>query len=171
MRNRVGVTSGIDIRPIALGDIAGFRECVGDVMRERRFLAYLEAFPLDRTAAFVATNIVEGNPHLVAADGDAIVGWCDVRRETIPVYAHCAMLGMGVRAEYRGGGIGERLIRTALAAAKAVGIERVELSVYAQNAAAQALYGKVGFVAEGTRRRGKKLDGAYDDVHMMVYFC
>ena len=32
---------------------------------------------------------------------------------------------------------------------------------------AMALYRKVGFVHEGTRVRGKKLDGEYDDVHMM----
>ena len=30
-----------------------------------------------------------------------------------------------------------------------------------------ALYRKVGFVIEGTRVRGKKLDGEYDDVHLM----
>jgi len=30
-----------------------------------------------------------------------------------------------------------------------------------------ALYRKLGFVHEGTRVRGKKLDGEYDDVHMM----
>ena len=37
----------------------------------------------------------------------------------------------------------------------------------ARNVRAAALYRKVGFVLEGTRIRGKKLDGDYDDVHMM----
>jgi RimJ/RimL family protein N-acetyltransferase len=39
--------------------------------------------------------------------------------------------------------------------------------VYAGNARAAALYRKAGFALEGTRVRGKKLDGEYDDVHMM----
>ena len=39
--------------------------------------------------------------------------------------------------------------------------------MYARNTGAIALYRKVGFTLEGTRVRGKKLDGEYDDVHMM----
>jgi len=160
---------GVCVRPVEIADIAGFRECVDAVMREREYLAFLEAFPLEQTAAFVTKNIASGNPHFVAAAGERIVGWCDIRRETIPVYSHCAMLGMGVLEEYRGRGIGERLIRAALDQAKTGGFERVELSVYAKNTRAASLYRKIGFVHEGTRLKGKRLDGVYDDVHMMVF--
>jgi ribosomal protein S18 acetylase RimI-like enzyme len=160
---------GVGVRPVELADIAGFRACVDAVMREREYLAYLEAFSLQQTAAFVTTNIDSGNPHFVAAAGERIVGWCDIRRETIPVYSHCAALGMGVLEEFRGRGIGERLIRAALDQAKTGGFERVELSVYAKNTRAASLYRKIGFVHEGTRLKGKKLDGVYDDVHLMVF--
>ena len=74
---------------------------------------------------------------------------------------------MGLLPEYRGHGLGERLIRAALDAARGAGFERVSLSVYASNARATALYRKVGFVLEGTRVRGRKVDGAYDDMLMM----
>jgi len=80
------------------------------------------------------------------------------------------MLGMGVLADYRGHGLGERLMRATLDAARRAGFERISLTVYARNTRAAALYRKVGFVMEGTRVRGKKLDGAYDDVHQMAYF-
>jgi ribosomal protein S18 acetylase RimI-like enzyme len=156
------------IRPIALGDIAGFRDCVGAVIRERQYLAFLEPFPLDQTASFVAGNIGSGNPHFVAFDDGRIVGWCDIKRQTIPIHAHEGLLGMGVLDEYRGRGLGERLLRTALEAARAGGFERVSLSVYARNTRALELYRKVGFAVEGTRVRGKKLDGEYDNVHMMA---
>ncbi len=158
----------VTIRPITLADIAAWRECVGEVMRERRWLAFVEPFPLPESAAFVANNIASGNPHVVADDGNAIVGWCDIRRDTIPSYAHDSMMGMGLRAANRGHGLGERLLRAALDLARAAGIERVSLSVYARNTAAQALYRKVGFIHEGTRVRGRKLDGEYDDVHLMA---
>ena len=158
------------VRPITLADVTGFRSCVGAVMRERKFLAYLEPFPLAETAAFVAGNIDKGNPQFVAEDAGRIVGWCDVCRETVPTYAHEGMLGMGVAEDYRGHGLGERLIRATLDAARGAGIERVSLSVYASNTRAAALYRKIGFAREGTRVRGRKLDGAYDDVHMMAYF-
>jgi len=158
----------VTLRGIALADIEGFRACIGAVMAEREYLAFQEPFPLEQTAAFVAANIARGNPQLVAEDGEHVVGWCDVRRETIPIYAHEGMLGMGLLQEYRGRGIGERLIRATLDAARVAGFERISLSVYARNTAAMALYRKVGFVLEGTRVRGKKLDGAYDDVHTMA---
>ena len=157
----------VTIRPIALTDIEQFRQVTDSVMRERAFLAFVEGFPIDEAAAFVARNIRVGNPQFVADAGGHIVGWCDVRRETIPVYAHVGHLGMGLLEPYRGCGIGERLIRAAIDAARAAGIERIELSVYGRNARAVALYRKVGFALEGTRVRGKKLDGDYDDVHMM----
>jgi ribosomal protein S18 acetylase RimI-like enzyme len=164
----VKTVEGAVIRPIALGDIAGFRDCVSSVMRERQYLAFQEPFPLDQTAAFVAGNITSGNPHFVAIAGERIVGWCDIKRETAPIYAHDGMLGIGVLDEYRGSGLGERLLRTALDAARAARFERVSLSVYGRNARAVELYRKVGFLVEGTRVRGKKLDGEYDDVHMMA---
>ena len=138
------------IRPIALADIEQFRHVTDLVMRERSFLAFVEGFLIDEAAAFVARNVRLRNPQFVADDAGRVVGWCDIRRETIPVYAHVGHLGMGLLQAYRGRGIGERLIRTAIDAARAA-----------------ALYRKVGFVLEGTRIRGKKLDGDYDDVHMM----
>ena len=102
------------------------------------------------------------------ADADGrVVGWCDIRRETIPVYAHVGHLGMGLLPDHREQGIGERLLHAAIDAARAAAFERIELNVYGRNSRAAALYRKVGFVHEGTRVRGKKLDGEYDDVHDM----
>ena len=159
--------SDVVIRPIALADIEQFQQVTTVVMRERQYMAFVDGFPIDEAAAFVARNIRLGNPQLVADDGGRLAGWCDVRRETIPVYAHCGHLGMGLLPEYRGRGIGERLLRASIDAARGAGFERIELSVYARNTRAVALYRKVGFAHEGTRVRGKKIDGAYDDVHMM----
>ena len=159
--------SDVVIRPIVLGDIEQFHRVTDSVMRERRYMAFVEGFPIDEAAAFVARNMRLGNPQLVADDAGQLVGWCDIRRETIPVYAHAGHLGMALLPEYRGRGIGERLLRASIGAARDAGFERVELTVYARNVRAMALYRKVGFVHEGTRVRGKKLDGEYDDVHMM----
>jgi ribosomal protein S18 acetylase RimI-like enzyme len=159
--------SAVVIRPIELKDVEEFQHVTNEVMRERRFLAFVDGFPIDEAATFVARNIRLGNPQLVADDQGRVVGWCDIRRETIPVYAHVGHLGMGMLPGYRGRGIGERLLRASIDAARSAGFERIELSVYAANERAAALYRKVGFVMEGTRVRGKKLDGDYDDVHIM----
>ena len=49
-----------------------------------------------------------------------------------------------------------------------MGIERVELTVYVSNKRAIRLYESVGFVREGVKRKGRKLDGVYEDVLMMA---
>ena len=162
--------AAIVVRPAGLADVAGIRDCVASVMSERKYLAYLEPFTFAQTATYVAGCIEQRSPHFVAADGERIVGWCDVHRETIPSYAHVGHLGMGVLAEYRGRGLGGRLLRAALDAVGPAGFDKIELSVYATNTRAKALYENAGFVLEGTRVRGRKVDGIYDDVHMMGWF-
>jgi RimJ/RimL family protein N-acetyltransferase len=44
----------------------------------------------------------------------------------------------------------------------------VELEVYPDNQAAVLLYEQFGFVAEGLRRRARKLDGRYQDIELMA---
>ncbi len=39
-----------------------------------------------------------------------------------------------------------------------------------RNAAALALYRNVGFVEQGRKRGGRKLDGVYDDIVLMTRF-
>lgn len=115
-------------------------------------------------------NISSGNPQFVAiADGN-IVGWCFITRMKKEVFSHCGALGMGVVEGYRRRGIGIALIRAALAGAKAIGLERVELEVYHSNTAAIALYEKLGFHTEGTKAKGARLAGQYLDLLQMALF-
>ncbi len=102
--------------------------------------------------AFVLNNIKQGYPQLVAVSAGQLVGWCDVVPKPRPIYAHVGVLGMGLLPEFRGQGLGDRLIRQTLAAARALGLNRVELSVRENNAGAIALYKRVGFEIEGLQR-------------------
>ena len=160
-----------EVRIVATGDehVEGFNRCVDAVARERRWLALLEAPPLEASREFVHDVIERGGVHLVAVDAtERVVGWCDIARYQREGFRHSGMLGIGLLAEHRGKGLGERLARAALDAARAIGIERVELGVYATNERAIALYERLGFEREGVRRRWRKLDGVYDDDVVMA---
>lgn len=124
---------------------------------------------MERSRAFVRTNIEKGYPQIVAVTetGD-VIGWCDVTPPGREVMAHVGVLGMGLLPEWRGQGLGERLMREALAAADAFGLTRVELGVFAHNARARALYRKLGFVEEGIKRRRILIDGVHHDEIMMA---
>ena len=77
-------------------------------------------------------------------------------------------LGMGVRFEWRRQGIGRRLLDACLSLARNAGIEKVELEVFSDNAAALRLYDSFGFRQEGIKVRGRKLEDRYQDVLLMA---
>jgi len=164
--DRTGKT--IQVVPIAAEHVEGFHGCLDAVARERRWLGFVEAPPLENVRSFVRGNIANDLPQFVAMDGTRVVGWCDVSPKRLAGFTHCGQLGMGVLAEYRGLGIGERLARAVLAKTRSIGLERVELEVYASNLPAIGLYRKLGFQVEGTLRHGRKLDGRYEDVVIMA---
>jgi RimJ/RimL family protein N-acetyltransferase len=99
-----------------------------------------------------------------------VVGWCDIIPSKREAFSHCGTLGMGLIKEYRGQGIGTRLLRATLQKARQNGLERVELEVFAANGAAIRLYEREGFRVEGKKVRAARLAGAYLDVVLMARF-
>jgi ribosomal protein S18 acetylase RimI-like enzyme len=158
----------VQLRESTAADLESFRACLDAVARERRWLALLEAPPLDEVRWFAETQRQRGMVQFVAVQNERVVGWCDVIRKTSEGFRHAGDLGMGLLPELRGRGLGRRLLEHTLAAARASGIARVELEVYASNAAAIALYERCGFRHEGLRRRARLLDGVAEDVVEMA---
>ena len=164
------MTKEIDVIPISEELIRSFHACLDSVARERIYLGGVKARPLETTREFVKSNIMNNIPQYVAVEGERVVGWCDI----IPMkgidFSHCGGLGMGVHKDYRGQGIGTRLLETTLEASKEFGIERIELEVYTSNTHAIRLYEKLGFVHEGVKTKARKLDGKYYDIKIMALF-
>jgi ribosomal protein S18 acetylase RimI-like enzyme len=161
----------IDIRQISVADAPLFREALDAVCRERKYLAAMEAPSLDRATTFVEANVKAGFPQFVAEADGKIVGWCDaIPGDMDSGTEHIGRLGMGVLKDYRGRGIGRRLLEATIERARSMGLEKIELSVYSSNTAAIDLYRKFGFQDEGLKRRGRWVDGLYDDVLLMALF-
>jgi RimJ/RimL family protein N-acetyltransferase len=161
----------VEIVPIERRHIAGFREVLDGVARERRYLAFLEAPPPARTRRFVLENLRSGAPAFVAVDEGRVVGWCDIIRKSQATTTHSGVLGMGVAASHRGRGVGGRLLAATVETALARGLTRIELTVRADNAAAIALYRRSGFETEGLLRRYLLVDGEYYDALLMARFA
>lgn len=158
----------IDITSITADHIEGYHHALDTVARERKYLTMFEAFPLPQTRDFVLGMIEQRNPHMVAVAADRVVGWCDISRHFFPSHAHRGSLGMGIIPEFRGKGIGHRLMIAALDKAREEGFLRVELSVRSDNTNAIALYEKVGFVKEGLLKRSVCVDGQFSDTICMA---
>ena len=157
----------VKIRAARLSDLKGYRACFDAVARERIHLGVVVAPPL-RTLRGYMRGVIEAKcAFFVAVEEGRIVGWCDAPSREMEGFRHTVGLGMGLLPEARGRGLGERLLRRAIAHCRRRKIEKIELQVYASNRPAIALYRKFRFRVEGRRVRARKLDGKYDDVILM----
>lgn len=82
--------------------------------------------------------------------------------------SHAAQLGLAVHDAYHGQGVGSALLRALIDCAdNALGLRRIELTVFAANLAAISLYRKAGFVEEGlSRGYAMREGGLADAIHM-----
>jgi ribosomal protein S18 acetylase RimI-like enzyme len=159
----------IRIVPTSDEHVESLNRCLDTVARERRYLGLLHVPPLEASRGFLHHILEAGGVSLVAVDGaDAVVGWCDVQRRMQEGFEHGGTLGVGMLPDVRGTGLGRRLMTAAIDAARAKGMERIGLEVFASNSRAIALYESLGFVREGLKRRVRKIDGRYDDDVVMA---
>jgi ribosomal protein S18 acetylase RimI-like enzyme len=135
----------IEIRQIKVSDAASYRECLDSVARERRYLAQVEALPLDRIKEFVANTVATDAAQYVAVEDGRVVGWCDAFGHWAYALQHVGSLGMGVHRNYRHQGLGTKLIKATLEHAMHKGIYRVTLEARSDNINAIRLYERIGF--------------------------
>ena len=158
----------IVVRRSRLEDAPSFSEAVTEVAAEQRYVATVDGYSVDQTRAYIETAIAGKVYQLVAADGDKVIGCCDVRPSDLKGFTHVGQLGMYVRKEWRGRGIGKQLLTACLSAAREGGLEKIELEVYSDNTAAIRLYESAGFHREGLKARGRKWQERYQDVALMA---
>jgi L-phenylalanine/L-methionine N-acetyltransferase len=101
--------------------------------------------------------------NLVAVIAGKAVGMIFLGREEAR-RSHVGSLGMAVHDAYAGRGVGTALMAAVIDLADNwLQLKRLELSVYADNARAIALYERFGFEREGLSRAFAWRDGAYAD--------
>lgn len=106
---------------------------------------------------------------LVACAGDEVVGSLGLEVLSRPRLRHTGRVGMAVRDDWQGKGVGTALMRAVLDLTDNwLDLTRIELHVYTDNAAGVALYEKFGFEIEGTHRRFAFRDGEYVDAYSMA---
>jgi len=107
---------------------------------------------------------------LVAAHEEELVGVLGLHQYVNqPRRRHSAWLGIVVRDDSHGRGVGSGLLTAALDLADNwLNLERIDLTVFTDNEPAIRLYTKFGFVLEGTHRRFAFRAGDYVDAHVMA---
>lgn len=108
--------------------------------------------------------------HLLAEADGAFAGSCSFAAVSERYRArHRCRVGISLYRDFWGMGIGSALMGEILDQAKAAGFEQAELEVVSTNAAAIALYQKMGFQTTGAVPHAFKYrDGSYADFLTMV---
>lgn len=81
---------------------------------------------------------------------------------------HVGDLGIGVRAGYRGIGLGTELMKTLVDESRKMGLKMLVLDVFDTNKIAKGLYGKIGFRENGRIPKGVFKKGEYLDLIRMT---
>ena len=142
----------ISVHPMTLADL--------DQVMEVERLSYLT--PWSRQA-FESELLQRYTVYLVARAGERVVGFAGMH--VLWEMAH--VTNVAVHPEFRGRGIGERLMRELIRIAYRRGAARMTLEVRVGNAPAQALYRKLGFITEpGAVRKGYYTNTGEDAIIM-----
>jgi putative acetyltransferase len=106
---------------------------------------------------------------LVALHQGQVIGHLGLENYSRIRRSHAGSVGMAVAVAWQGKGVGSKLLAAALDVADNwMNLHRVELSVYADNEAAIALYRKFGFETEGLFRDYAVRDGQWVDTLSMA---
>jgi GNAT superfamily N-acetyltransferase len=123
--------------------------------------AYLGRLGLDRP---------EGGHFLLGAfAASGLIGALGCDRDGRPKVRHLAqVVGMMVRAEWRGKGVATALLQMCIEEARAAGVETLTLSVTAGNHSAERLYERAGFVRYGLLPDAVRESGRSHDKALMA---
>jgi mycothiol synthase len=90
---------------------------------------------------------------VLICEGDKTIGYCWTGiscEEGVPSIREGRILMLGVDPDYRGKGVGKRLVLAGLARLKSKGLQVAELTVDSENKAACALYQSLGFEVQAS---------------------
>lgn len=82
--------------------------------------------------------------------------------------SHVGLLGIAVKKDYRGIGIGRELMKTLIEESRKAGLKVLVLDVFDSNKAAKSLYAKMGFKDAGKIPKGVFKNGRYIDLLRMA---
>jgi RimJ/RimL family protein N-acetyltransferase len=156
------------------GDASALLEYINTVSREQTFISFQgEQLTLEQEEAWLRDRLAEiaagTNVTLSAWSGDRVIGTTGIGLKPL-AERHIGVFGISVAADFRGLGIGTKMMESVIAEAEThlSGLRIIELSVFANNELAYRLYQKQGFVEFGRLPGGILRRGEFVD-HILMY--
>lgn len=164
----------VNLRKLGPSDAEAFQAVRLQALREDP-IAFASSYEEERDLplATIAERLVATDDRAIvgAFDGPLLVGLAAWHREEMRKLQHKGFVwGVFVKDSHRGQGLARRLLEAVIALARrADGILLLNLTAYADNRRAIALYESLGFVIYGREPAAICVDGLlHDDVHLAL---
>jgi RimJ/RimL family protein N-acetyltransferase len=155
------------VRPIAGSDAEEFLDLRSSTDRETTYLLRepgddpISAETMRNRIAAMAG--VQDQAIFVCAHHNRLIGYLQARGGASIRERGVVRFALAVRMAYWRRGVGTQLVRAFEPWSEQVGAHRLELTISSDNTASQALFARLGYVVEGTRRRAAKVNGVFVD--------
>ena len=108
------------------------------------------------------------HPVIVAESNGHVVGWGSLNPYSPRVaYQYVADFSVYIERDWRGKGVGKRLLEALIELAREIGYHKMMLSAFPFNRAGVALYERMGFTTVGICHEMGLLDGKWTDTIIM----
>lgn len=159
----------------ALKDVDDYLELINYLVKEKAMINVQEKCTRKQEMnflKFIIGQIKKGNlVHLVVEVDGKVMGNAGIPKGRFTAIRHIGELGIILRKEIRGIGIGRKLLNCILKEAKnKLGMKIAELGVFENNEIAKKLYKSCGFKKIGTIKGGYNYYGRYTDSIIMVKY-
>ncbi|WP_410767071.1 GNAT family N-acetyltransferase [Haloferax sp. DFSO60] len=150
-------------------DLESLLDAINEVAEEGTYIeAETVADVLDHEEVVLRHNELSSRMMFVATVDDDLAGWVHLDLPEAAKLSHTAVLTVGVRADYRGHGIGNELLGRGTEWAREHGFEKLYNSIPATNKGAITFLEDHGWETEATREKHYKIDDEYVDEVMMA---
>jgi len=159
------------VRPARQEDLTGIVGVIETVASEERYVVAARlAEEVTRDEVLLRHNESENRVFFVVTVDDDAVGWLHVGGVNAPNMGHTATLTVGVLEQYRGGGLGSKLMESGLEWAGNHGYEKVYQNLPATNERAIAFLEDNGWSVESTRDGHYSIDDELiDEVQLAIW--
>ena len=135
------------IRDAVAEDLPAIVEIYNSTIPSRVVSADTEPVSVEQRSSWFDEHEPSRRPIWVMESGEGIIGWLSLSDfyDGRPAYHATAEIGVYVREDHRGEGIGRRLVEEAIRRGPELGLNTLTAGVFAHNEASVGLFEKMGF--------------------------
>ena len=154
------------IRDSVAGDLPAIVEIYNSTIPSRVVSADTEPVSVEQRTPWFDEHDPSRRPIWVMEEGGETIGWLSLSDfyDARPAYHATAEIGVYVREDYRGKGVGRRLVEEAIRRGPELGLKTLTAGAFAHNDASVGLFERMGFRKWARFPSVAELDGVERDL-------